>query len=227
MSTFQIWDPDLAPASPSAYDDEFNGGPGLGGIWTTVNWGSLLASDVNTTIPGCLYEKYYSASETTLITAEQAIPAGDFTVFTKIASSAVEGTVTASGIGFILSDGVTAGAGEQYIGWSNYNAGNRNTASAYAYTNFTTMGTGTDSYTPHINYLRLRRSGTSYYLATSTDGKTWGEGGALPLTFTPTYFGLMVRANPGSTQYVIFSFEFFRYSPSATAQLGGYRTYVS
>jgi hypothetical protein len=213
----------MAPATPSACDDEFNtGGPGLNAKWTTVNMG---ACDVNTTVPDCLYihdiGTYWEA-------CLQPIPTGDFTIFTKIAVAAYNSTTEYYGCGLMLADGTTYGTGKQFVGFLNWSGTAPNDAAAFAYTNFQSMGSGQDNYTAPCRYLRLRRYGSNYYYAYSQDGKTWAEMTIVP-GFVPAYFGVAVHNSPSGSYYANFSFEFFRYvaQGSTPPLLGGYRTYVS
>lgn len=71
-------------------------------------------------------------------------------------------------------------------------------------------------------YLRIRRSGTTYFFGWSADLRCWYEPAgvtAATFGFTPTFFGLMCRNDAtGFTQKAAFSF--FRYAASATAVFG-------
>ena len=75
---------------------------------------------------------------------------------------------------------------------------------------------------PTDRYLRIRRSGTTYFFGWSPDLRTWYETAgttAATFGFTPTQMGLIVRNdNTGAVQRV--AFDFFRYAPSATADFG-------
>ena len=224
-STFQIWDPDLAPASPSAYNDEFNGGPGLNPKWTGVNLAGLTGGgyDVNTTVPDSLYMYATSGLSATIPSILQAPPAGDFTIYLK--GAAINPNTTGdSNICLILTNGVTQGAGNQVVCYME-KAGNIFYFGANYWTLFTTQSTTAQAMISPVwcPYIRIRRVGTTYYFECSPDGKTWYGSVGTTLTFTPSYMGLCFFGSSGPRTSE--SFEFFRYYPSATAQLGGYRTY--
>lgn len=221
-STFSVWDPDIPPMSPSAHDDEFDGTSGVS--WTDVNWSGLTAWDANTTYPGWLWAKNPTGTEV-LRCKLQALPAGDFCIVGKMNASGGAGTVVA---GLVLSTTNTASSGTQFTAA----IARRSSAFAYGsqkYTNFTTFGSDLVNIgSAHPNgtiWLRLRLSGSTYYAGFSIDGKTWYEQTISP-GVTPSYMGIFVdNAASGQNQEV--SFDYFRYSSSASATFGGVRTYNS
>lgn len=210
------WDPDGEPTSPSSQNDEFNA-TSLDAKWTTVNWGSATSTDVNTSVPGCLAIVAGSLGPT-LICAMQSLPSGDFSIVVKAEVSSISSTVIC-GWGIILSDGTTAGAGNQTLVLSFENNQYVKYMSASTYTNFNTGG----SLLNHVNYqegithIRLRRSGSTYYSGVSCGGKTWSEE-TIAVGYTPTHMGLFVHNYSITTS--TFGFEYFRYSSSATATFG-------
>ena len=215
--SFSYFDPDMPPTSPSAYDDEFDGTT-LDAKWTTVNWASATVKDVNTTVPGSLYMKAASIGAT-LVSVLQAIPTGDFSIVTNV--EAVHEGSPNSGAGLIISSTNTAGSGSQAVVMSFGYGTNEAYLGAYNWYGFNSVGSQLSlSYNQKLKYLRIRRSGTNYYFGWSQDGKNWAD---VPVTpgFTPSYFGLAIYQASGSASN--FSFDFFRYSSSATAPLGGVR----
>jgi hypothetical protein len=215
--TFSYWDPDKEPSSPSSYDDEFNGSS-LDGKWTTVNWGSLVESDVNTTVKGSIYLSANNIAST-LVCGLQAIPAGDFTIYTKCKLNQT-GPGNA-GLGIVLSSTNTTGSGTQTVGYIGQWTTRTSGGSVITFTSFNTYGTEQIGTYIEYEYIRVRRSGTNYYWGFSIDGKTWNEFAYNPAT-TPAYFGFFTSQGLAYPSKV--SFEFFRYFPSATATLGGTRT---
>ena len=215
--SFTYFDPDKPPTSPSAYDDEFNG-TALDAKWSTVNWTNLSAKDVNTTVPSSLY--VHGAATTTVAAALQAIPAGDFCVYAKLAfSGAASGTVNQH-LGIALSSTNTTTSSCNYLTSAVY--GTQGPYSGfYSSSNWsntwTQIGIGNGI---RCRFLRLRRVGTTYYYGWSEDGKTWFEA-STTLAYTPAYFGLFATSPAGTIDG---SFEYFRYSSGATATLGGTRT---
>ena len=221
-SSFSYYDPDMPALSPTAQDDEFNGTV-LDPKWTTVNWGSVVATDVNTTVPGSLYVHGTSLGRT-IPAALQPLPAGDFTIWTKVSVTGRDTGDTA--IGLILTDGATAGAGTQLINVTAINGVTQSYVAVSYWTGFNAISTGVSTnYGDDMKYLRFRRAGTVYYTGWSTDGKTWTEGAPITLAFTPAYMGLTWSVY--STSGTSTSAEFFRYQPSATALLGGTRVVSS
>lgn len=215
--TYTYWDPDAPPASPSSLDDEFDGA-GLDAKWTLVN--TPTSYSVNGTIPGALSVENVSLTNT-LPCFMQSLPVGDFCIVTKFAIS--NGATSAnSGCGLILSDGLSTSSSNQATLFFQKYSSNSDYCASYTWTKFNTIGSNLGSrYQSATRYLRIRRSGTSYYWGASPDGKTWEEWAYNP-TFTPTHVGLMTYCNQSSP--VMTSFEFFRYFSSATATIGRARS---
>jgi len=214
--TWTFFDPDLDPASPSTLDDEFNGSS-LDAKWTGVNWTSSSPLHTYQVVAGKLYSKMATGGGSTFRAILQAIPAGDFAIVTKAYCGHV-GNYSANGL--ILSTTNTAGTGSQYV-WQNF--------SGYGFmgravTNFNTDGSLVNS-GPNLDnyYLRIRRSGTTYYFAWSTDGVLWTEQTIAP-GFTPSYFGIHIYVNSPEMSS---SWEYFRYYATATPTLGGTRTVLT
>jgi hypothetical protein len=143
----------------------------------------------------------------------QALPAGDFTVFTKVGIEQSNSTGNSS-TGIVLSTTNTAATGSQWLTRLAVN-GSTLTHDIYTWSNFNTVGasqTGTIT-DPQGRYIRLRRVGSTYYEAWSADGKTWSEVQFSP-GFSPNYIGLSVNlfAVPSTV-----SFEFFRYVANGAA----------
>lgn len=226
--TLGIWNPDVKPSSPSAYDDEFESSS-LNAKWTKVNWDSASPAhtwDIDTTIPKSLYSKCDVAGST-IRAIMQSLPAGDFTILTKLKHIAYDGWAFS---GFILSDGVTAGTGNQQTfchftqGYGIFSRAITNWNTDGSYTSIT-MVNDQNTVQFYTYYIRLRRTGGNYYLAISTDGLFWVPGqeltvSAASLAFTPTHFGLAVQKNAGASPNTSV-IDFFRYSNSATTVFGG------
>lgn len=220
-----FFDPDLPPDNPSNWDDEFLD-PFLNPTWIGITL-SAATYDVNMTVPSCLWLEVPSAG-TNSTNVLKPIPPGDFTIFTKISQGRAQGSTSANGgLGLILSDGVTAGAGNQMMGWANWNLANQPTLSIYTGVNFGSLSSGTDDYTMMPQYIALRRQGTTYNWGWSMDGKVWTWRNSNP-GFTPAYFGLFIRTTTAGRWD--FAFDFFRYFPSGNLptlggpRLGGWRS---
>jgi len=214
--TYSYYDPVQPPASPSAMDDEFTG-TSLSGIWTTVQ-GTYMTMDFGATVPGQMTMTVPSTGDHRP-SIMQALPAGDFTVFTKI--SVNNATAAFSGGGFYMSNTLTPGSGLGcYAGLlNNGSMAFESVGDSAAFGPGLSNPFNVGGYGPSYGFLRLRRSGASYYAATSKDGISWAEVSFSP-TLTPTYIGLG-SVNSGSGVTITSSFDFFRYVASATASIGG------
>lgn len=213
-SRWQIWDPDKPPAVPSALDDEFET-PGLASRWTSVNLASLVATDVATTVPGCLYAQAAGMGRT-LAAWLQAIPTGDFSVYCKVAASSASGSPD-YGVGLILSSTNAAGSGNQI----NLNLGG-DSLKWFSWSNFNSIGSAILSSPQPVSYYGIRRTNGAFSFGWSPDGKTW-TWTTKAVSFTPAYFGLHVQCY--QSERVDCTVEWFRYFPSATALPGGQRTF--
>lgn len=219
---FTYWNADAVPVSPSSYDDEFEGS-GLDAKWTKVNWDSaspLHSYDVHTTMLSRLYSSNApnGAVQRAIL---QAVPAGDFTIWTKVFIFASDGFPA---VGLILTDGTTAGAGNQQT-FVKYGSGygmlsrtitNFNTDGSYS--NWTPVN-DTDTTRAREFYIRVRRSGSTYYFSWSPNGQWWEREETITVGFTPSHMGLVTYKNGGSAPIYSF-FDYFRYNSSATAMLG-------
>lgn len=220
---------DTPPTSPSGSDDEFSSTQtGTPSGWTGVNWSGLTTSNVNTGKPGALWVENPQNGAGVFLQRHllKAIPAGDFTIVTDTTQAGIfpAASTTNRIVGLALADGTTSGAGNQVICASAVDsAGHKRFA--LRYTNFT--GASAASYVnatgdPRDRYVRIRRSGTTYFFGWSPDLRVWYEAAgvtAATFTFTPTQMGLMVRNDAtGAIQQA--SFDFFRYANSATAAFG-------
>jgi hypothetical protein len=208
--------PDLPPSSPGTNDNEFaanSGGTPSG--WTEWDVGGRITPN-----EGAYGVKLpWTASHDELSGIYRAVPAGDFTLVTKVqmSTSAVGGTVEA---GFMLAEDLganpstadiqtfeirtDAGTGPFYFlsqRWTAYNA----ISSTTFQTNFT----------PGVSltyYLRLRRISTTYYFDTSEDGFSWLQRMSLasPFTVAHVVLGGASRSTDPMTAY----FRFYRETSS-------------
>jgi len=211
------WNPDAPPASPGSIDDEFSvvaGGVPTGWTeydgdnkttWAIVNGG---AKAVTLTNAGHSFNGI-----------AKALPAGAFSVMTKVGIAGGEASMHWAGI--CLWENV-AGDNDGMI----FCVIRDNTASfplrLYC-GDFTTRSGGggdhvalfTAGYSEYV-YLRVRRTGTNYYFDFSFDGRAWRStngGLAIPLDFTPGYVGLGLNNN-GTGLTMTSYFQFLRYVAS-------------
>lgn len=221
---------DTPPASPSGSDDEFSSTQsGTPTGWTGVNWSGLTTSNVNTTKPGALWvENAQNGGGTPFLQRHllKAIPAGDFTIVAPVCHTGIFPSAGSTNrmVGLSLADGTTSGAGNQVLCMSAVDSTGYKRF-ALRYTNFTGASAATylnATGDPQDQYVRIRRSSTTYFFGWSPDLRVWYEAAgvtAATFTFTPTHFGLMVRNDAtGAVQQA--AFDFFRYAASATAVFG-------
>ena len=217
LPTFSYYDPDAPSPSPTSQDDDFDSSV-LNARWTTVNNGSLSSTDINTTVPSSLYAVCPNLG-TTIPAWLQPLPAGDFTTCIK-GDIENDGTSNNAYIALILSTTNTSGTGSQIV-VALWNTGTGREIGVYTWSNFNSAGSSVySSYLP-IRYIRVRRSGSSYYFGGSMDGKTWSDSLFSP-GFTPSYFGIAIYNN--STGSARASVEFFRYFANSLTLQGKTRT---
>lgn len=219
--TFSYFDPFKPPASPNAIDDEFDGTSSVS--YTDVNM-TGVTQNINSTIPGHLYMHTNGSAAGAIRAKLQALPAGDFTIYFQVQ---MIGTYDfAQNAGIIFTNGTTNGAGNQYcvaiqsIG----NTVKRAIDTGTNFGNFTANVTGGGPMPVFSGGLfgRVRRSGSTYTVAHSTDGETWFEVTITP-PVTPTFFGPFILKITTSADFAA-SWPFIRYSSSPTATTGGTRT---
>jgi YD repeat-containing protein len=200
-------------AQAQSLSDDFNGGPGLDSKWTQVNWnGSLIAYDVNSTKPGNLWTRNNFGSDLNHAIL-QSLPSGDFSAVTKIRVSGTPGGF--DNLGIMVTDNNAGNGGTQFTAMLGYNSGW--ILGGVQYTNFQNYNS-TPTNLLNVNspvnqdvWVRMRRSGTSYYVGYSYDGNTWSECNSTGLSFTPVYIGLFTDNNASGTQLDVW-FDFFTFT---------------
>lgn len=203
---------DYLPASPSAYDDEFDGSSGVS--WTTTPT-APNAYDVNSTAPGCAYVRA-SGSSAAMVGKYQAIPGSyPFTITARVSSTARANYHRGGGI-FIAPATPTGSSNLLYLGHLFHTTyGTRNvqrTIQSFAGSAVSNTGQtllANNCWGPL--YLRLvANSATSVTSQASLDGKAWFtvESAANP-GFTPGVMGFSCNEE-GSAVGVEAFFDFFR-----------------
>ena len=150
------------PASPSVYDDEFEGTT-LDSKWTN---NSSCTTDLNGVSPGWLRGRTTSAGGGILL-VQQFAPTGDFSVTVKASNSL---TYDWSSIQLVFYDG------------TGYNAINAGVSGAGAHVLISSMTNGNwqwwvrESAIPSVPgtwYIHVERRGNYWYSYASTDGRSW------------------------------------------------------
>lgn len=218
-----VWNPDATPASPSAYDDEFQGGSGglpASGLWTEFDPNSILTVTEESATKRLQFSTTTRTGDN-LVGIHQSIPAGDFTIWTKVSSFGFRNNNNYAGLGLwenpadtsksIMVNGLTINPTSMLWEGTKYTNHNTWNASSFSYT----------IYHATSLYLRIRRNSTNYFHGMSMDGISWYEYGTSafnPLA-TPTKFGLILNQNnTGQTLKNVFGF--FRYVASDVGLTG-------
>ena len=213
MNNWTFFDPDLEPTSPSALDDEFTSNA-LDGKWTTVNWSASGFSFAENSGKARLTG---SGNGRVVNAALQALPAGDFTIITKVTGISSGSDLDAT---LVLSDTNTEGTGNQLM--TLYSTSGPYWV--YGWSNFNTIGSGYASSTGDIiypKYMSVSRSGSSYTHSQSHDTVTWTTISTTTPSFTPAYIGFGTAYYTATNSKV--DFEYFRYFNTATPTFGGMR----
>lgn len=218
-TTRTYWEPFQPFTSPASQDDELESDKTtFDARYTLVNWAGLTSYDV-------VRGKLIALAPVSNLLQRHALyplPSGDFTIWTHVT---LEGAFTGgpffAGLG--LSDGTTNGAGNQVFAFEEWdNANTRFTRGCNRYTNFTGASAATlktaEGSDGHV-FIRLRRSGTNYFVAFSNDGIDWDESSAFTLTWVATWFGFAMRADTGSVNARA-TWDFIRYVASTSGVLG-------
>lgn len=207
------WDVDLAPASPSAYDDEFNDSSFDTGLWTEydVNTEQTISESgdgVNLSQP--------TNANIHLTGIFQAIPAGDFTIACKVKvnqlvftgpSYVQAGIILWDDASNSAEDAVMVGLGRQYNGTDIINGfgptyfSDWDSATVYFFNGECAIDTW--------YYLRVRRTGSTLYWDYSEDGLAWTSQVMYVGPGTPSHFGVGLY-NKSSDTFAA-DFDFFRY----------------
>lgn len=216
-----VWNPDAPPDSPSATNSEFNNGSGgVPSGFTEYDPGSLL-----TVTESASNKNVQLLASTTAVTLDilgiyKSIPAGDFTIWT---SAKFLGTSTNySFIGLCLWEDATDSSKKiAGYGLSPRNSGLMDNG-LYTWTNWNSFNAATETNFQWVGprvYIRLRRNGTTYRAAFSSDGIAYFESAsALNPGFTPTHFGVGIGNTTGANELAIF--DFFRYTASDVGTVG-------
>jgi hypothetical protein len=212
---FTVWSPDAPPAVAGALDDEFDGASG--GVppgWTEVDHGGVQT--VSEDEAGLKLEQATHAGDAHS-GIYKAIPAGDFTIWTK---ASLSGAFASSGVaGIALWQDATAAAGDLVI-LDLIQASTETFVAVQSYTAYNVFSANLALLAVNVDvgitavYLRVRRTGTTYAFEFSTDGIGWiriFSTAALPIV--PAHVGPdMSNANSGVT--VSARFPFLRYVAS-------------
>lgn len=235
---FTIWSPDAPPLVAGALDDEFDA--------ATVTWGTLFDPDNTLTASqdggGSLIFSQQTVVNNTItgilnVAGRYAvIPIGDFTITTLVTCRTI-GTTIAEPLGGIalwedaadaskrlyllgpamgdpMGQFLNAFADLEFLKLANY--------ALVDYTDPNFLTACTTSYLPLFSvYQRIRRTGTTYSVDFSLDGKRFVPLYTGTLPYAPKHFGVYINAN-GKTAgiEVTAEFDFIRYKDSDVGLMG-------
>ena len=219
-----IWLPDANPTSAGSEDDEFrDASGGVPSGWTEVDHDTILT--VTEDAAGLLMVD--TGNNASVAGIYKAIPAGDFTVWTKVSWSQTAGLGPNQSYGMALwedpatttadiatiSIAIDAVSFETNIQTATHTAYN----SAPAATAGGAIGDG--DWPTHI-YMRIRRATAQYSMDASIDGVAWLQINTFTLGYTPSSFGLfMINTHAGAVDSHG-RFHFFRYVASNVGLTG-------
>jgi hypothetical protein len=201
-----IWMPDAPPASAGSADDEFadNSG-GVPSGWTEMDPDGHIVITENE--QGVRMEKDSTAQ---FVGMYKAIPAGDFTIWTKLHFGSEHPAQVLADIALWEDATNTSGDIVSY----GYDS-NNDTIHRYLWNAYNSFGSSNDAVNPFYRaktwYFRVRRNGTTYSFDYSYNGIIWNQRASGSLSFTPQHMGLGAYAVT-ATQWVEWSF--FRYVAS-------------
>lgn len=212
-----VWCPDAPPASPSGTDSEFSAGSsGVPSGFTEYDHGSVLTVDESSTYKKLLFTAT-SGSFPTLSGIYKAVPAGDFTIWTKVHIIGQRADYVWAGLA-LFEDATSSTGNVENLALSNRSSSGPTGISQFELTaynayNSDRLGLNALPHFQHI-YFRWRRNSTSYFPGWSFDGETFIENSSSAITvgFTPAHFGLAIQNSSGIT--VKCTFDFFRYVAS-------------
>lgn len=227
-SNFNMWMTDAAPGVAGADDDEFDGA--TGGIpagWTEFDTGTVQTVDEDE--QGLSLEQTSHAGD--LITGiYKTIPAGDFTIMTKVGLNGPKANFQSAGLA-LWKDAASAGSkiftlnfGYQDTTMTILNQEWTNSTAGLA-----TLANEIDSIGVTDLYLRIRRQGTTYHFEWSNNGLGFRRLNTTQLSTTVTHYGPFIQINNASI-IAKARFAFFRYANSDLgygARLSGDRLNMS
>ena len=221
----ELYFADIPPESANANDDEFPSGA-LDGDWTEWDVGAKQTVTVG---DYGLKLSHVSTSGESFAGVHRAVPAGDWSLATKLSLSSGAAQFPSGGIliGADLSTNPSTAAFRTF-GFVVQNTG-RVHLSVTAFSNYTTFSSTlvdiTVEQTEHV-YLRVRRASTTLFYDYSTDGLNWMQVYTEGEPYTLVRVGLAVNNNTGGSGLAVAAyFRFWRQTSSTALDqplLGGF-----
>jgi len=204
-----VWLADIAPASPSANDDECNGSSGAAIDAKWSDWAPAGATLAHTYNGRGAMELSQTSHATPLHQGiRQAIPNSEFAFAASIGGTIQGGQYTSIGI-FVAGDIAGSPTTAAFL-FLNQQWGVTNTFRVFVlakWSNYTTFvanfgASASSACVPR--FYRMRVNGTTVASDVSEDGKAWWQIDTQTAAFTPAYFGVAIsNNNTGNTQIAV------------------------
>lgn len=219
-----LWDPMLPPATENSNNDEFNDSS-LSPNWTEFDPNNRLTVAENAY--GLQTTKVTTGASHELAGLYKSLPAGNFTITSRVSHLSYQGAGTYGYCGIALWENAANVAAKMLIYMWMRDTTNDNLFS-YECTNYTTLSVAKLAPVAPVwrgdsMYLRIFRSGTNYYLDYSLFGNGWmspNAYAAITLSFTPLHMGIITDAYNTAANHLSI-FHIFRYLPSMNADFTG------
>ncbi len=194
-----IWNPLIAPASPSSYDDEMTNGVAIDGKWTTHDPSSAADTISATTVARHYYLKKNTATAL-MFGLRQASPGSEYAFLCRLGNYE-PASVSLPFVALALFQGTTANDDIRVAG--SLCATGQQSCSASTLGG-TATGNSFGSTTTRADiapqWFRMRVNGTSNWADYSFDGEHWWPINIAANTFTAAHFGIAVGGS-GSANY--------------------------
>lgn len=197
--------PDMAPSLPHANDDEFSDAS-LGGAWTEWDPGSKVT--VTEGNYGLKLAHISSSGANNYGGVYRAIPAGDFTVITKVSHSFHTAAAGCTAGIFVAADMAAAPTTADFHTMVTGLSTNQTQMAAHLYADYQTFTStlNTGQYGPTHAYMRMRRVSTLFSFDYSTDGVGWLRFTTFTPAYTPASIGLLINNSTAVASAVYFRF---------------------
>ena len=209
------WDPDAAPASPSAYDDEFDDESFDSGLWTDFDIpASLVYSEDEA---GLIFTAHSTSNYVQGI--YQDVPAyEDWSIMCKVSINYKQHDDNKCGL-LLIEDVASLSTSDLcFLAFSSGGGGTGLAAEKFNAYNSYLGGIGNMSSDKWVTtmYLRIRANSDNWYFDWSNDGIGWYEkddwyptGSGQGKLWEPEGFGLFIRGNNTNARFCV---HWFRYS---------------
>lgn len=190
-----IYMPDVPPATPHANDDEFASGS-LDGAWTEFDPGAVQTVTVGDYGLKIVQTGSGSFKAGGIV---KAVPAGDFTVYARVALVATKANYTAIGL-LLMQDVASPTTADLRTHALLFDGTSTIRMSDWSDYQNVTSDHGTTDWDASHAYLRIRRISSTYYFDVSSDGVSWQQHyTTASLGITPVDIGVFMHTSTSET----------------------------